>query len=75
MEEEIRGILSNVFEVPASEIGDAFSPKATSRWDSAGHMKLIMALEEAFDIMFDDDEVGDLVSVASIVEAVDRLKS
>jgi len=31
-------------------------------WDSVGHMSLIAALEEAFDIMFDTDDIIDLSS-------------
>lgn len=31
-------------------------------WDSVGHMSLISALEDAFDIMFDTDDIIDLSS-------------
>ena len=31
-------------------------------WDSVGHMNLIAALEEAFDIMMDTDDIIDLSS-------------
>jgi acyl carrier protein len=31
-------------------------------WDSVGHMSLIAALEEAFDIMFDTDDIIDFSS-------------
>lgn len=31
-------------------------------WDSVGHMGLIAALEEAFDIMMDTDDIIDLSS-------------
>lgn len=31
-------------------------------WDSVGHMGLIAALEESFDIMFDTDDIIDLSS-------------
>lgn len=31
-------------------------------WDSVGHMQLIAALEDAFDIMFDMDDVIDFSS-------------
>jgi acyl carrier protein len=31
-------------------------------WDSVGHMALIAALEEAFGIMFDTDDIIDLSS-------------
>ncbi len=31
-------------------------------WDSVGHMQLIAALEDAFDIMFDTDDIIDFNS-------------
>lgn len=31
-------------------------------WDSVGHMTLISALEDAFDIMFETDDIIDLSS-------------
>ncbi len=31
-------------------------------WDSVGHMNLIAAIEEAFDIMMDTDDIIDLSS-------------
>lgn len=31
-------------------------------WDSVGHMQLIAALEDAFDIMFDTDDIVDFSS-------------
>lgn len=31
-------------------------------WDSVGHMNLVAALEEAFDIMLDTDDIIDLSS-------------
>jgi acyl carrier protein len=33
-------------------------------WDSVGHMSLVAALEEAFDIMMDTDDIIDLSSFA-----------
>ena len=33
-----------------------------AEWDSVGHMKLIAELEDAFDIMFETDEIIDFSS-------------
>lgn len=74
MEEQIKGIIADVFQVDAGTITADFGPGTVSQWDSAGHMRLIMALEEALDVTFDDDGVGDLVTLGAIVEAVQALK-
>lgn len=36
--------------------------QAISEWDSVGHMGLIAALEDTFDIMMDTDDIIDLSS-------------
>lgn len=74
MEEKVRAILAKVFELDESSIGDDFGPQTVEKWDSAGHMRLIMALEEAFDVMFEDDDVEALVSVAAIAEKLKALQ-
>jgi acyl carrier protein len=36
--------------------------QGTELWDSVGHMTLVAALEDAFDIMLDTDDIIDLSS-------------
>lgn len=36
--------------------------QAVDMWDSVGHMSLIAAIEDAFDIMMDTDDIIDLSS-------------
>ena len=43
-------------EVPSLQYGKS------EKWDSVGHMSLIAALEDAFDIMVDMDDIIDLSS-------------
>ena len=40
----------------------AASYQETDEWDSVGHMMLINALEDAFDIMMDTEDIVDLSS-------------
>jgi acyl carrier protein len=42
------------------------------KWDSLGHLKLIMELERCFEIELDDDQVVKLGSVATIIQAVEN---
>ena len=36
--------------------------QAIAQWDSVGHMNLVAAIEEAFDIMMETDDIIDLSS-------------
>lgn len=48
-------------EVDASD-AENLKYRETENWDSVGHMSLITALEDAFDIMMDTDHIIDLNS-------------
>lgn len=46
-----------VFNVSEQELNDTFTVKDREDWDSMSHLELITALEDAFDIMFDSDDI------------------
>lgn len=46
----------------AEESAEGLQYQAISEWDSVGHMSLISALEDAFDIMMDTDDIIELSS-------------
>ena len=52
---------SEALEVPESDV-PALKYGESDQWDSVGHMTLIAALEDAFDIMVDMDDIIDLSS-------------
>lgn len=41
-------------------------------WDSVGHMSLVAALEDAFDIMMDTDDMIDLSSYEKGIEILSK---
>ncbi len=44
------------FELDASQL-EGLEYQGTAQWDSVGHMSLISALEDAFDIMIEVDDI------------------
>jgi len=66
IEEKIRALMAVVFEVPGEEIHTESSPETIESWDSLKHMNLVVALEEEFDIVFDDDEIIQMLNFALI---------
>lgn len=61
-EEKLRDIFAEVLHLPLSEINDAVAYDQTKGWDSIAHMSLIAALDTAFAIMLDTDDVIDMSS-------------
>ena len=52
---------TEALEVPENEV-PALKYVESGQWDSVGHMTLIAALEDAFGIMVDMDDIIDLSS-------------
>ncbi len=46
----------------SEDIVEGLTFQAVTEWDSVGHMGLISALEDAFDIVFDTDDIVDFSS-------------
>ena len=51
----------NALEISANE-AEGLQYQGIPNWDSVGHMTLVAALEDAFDIMMDTDDIIDLSS-------------
>lgn len=70
MENRIRNVMAAVFQVSPDEISDDSSPHDIKAWDSIKHMNLVVALEEEFDIHFEDPEIPSLVNFRIIAATV-----
>jgi len=71
IEDKIKEIMSLVFEVPATEINDQTSPDDLDNWDSIGTINLITALEEAFDIEFEEEDILEMLNFQLIKMTVE----
>lgn len=51
-----------IIGVTADQLNADLLYQSVPAWDSVGHMQLVAALEDAFDIMLDTDDIIDLSS-------------
>jgi acyl carrier protein len=58
------------FGITADQLNDKFVYQCVPAWDSVGHMGMISALEEAFDIMM---ETEDIIEFGSYTIGIDKL--
>jgi acyl carrier protein len=56
-------VFSTVFHVPAEVVAAGVSPEGIEGWTSEKHVELVVALEERFGMMFEAEEVPDLISL------------
>ena len=67
MEERLKKIMSRVFGVPVESINNDSSLDTIDDWDSITHMNLALAIEQAFDITLEPDEIIELISFELIL--------
>jgi acyl carrier protein len=70
MENRIKNVMSAVFDIPFEKINDESSPDNIMSWDSLKHMQLVVALEEEFRIVFEDEEIIEMLNYSSIKQNI-----
>ena len=70
MESRIKKVMGDLFNIGVESINNDSSPDNIENWDSLKHMNLIVALEEEFEVEFDDEEIVDSMNYALILNIV-----
>lgn len=70
-ESRVLQLVARILQVDPDTITTNSSPTTVPGWDSLNHMKLILALEEEFDVMLDEEQIVRMVSFGAIVDALD----
>jgi acyl carrier protein len=64
--DEVRNAIAAAFEIPLDVVKADSSNEDIEKWDSIGHMNLVMALEEHFGVGFTMEEILQMKSVGAI---------
>jgi acyl carrier protein len=71
VEQKIRSIMAETFQVDPDAINEDTSPDNLDRWTSLRHVDLVLNLQQAFDIEFTDSQiVEELLAYKTIVQTV-----
>jgi len=62
METKIKNVMSSIFDVELDQINDTTTQGDLEHWDSLGHMNLVVALEEEFELVFDEEEIIEMMN-------------
>lgn len=71
--ERVYCVLTEELLVDKEGIHPDLSYNSVPEWDSVAHINIILSLEEAFEVSFDETGIGDLTSVEKIITAVQQL--
>jgi|SaaInlV_120m_DNA_4_1040238.scaffolds.fasta_scaffold79486_1 acyl carrier protein len=72
MKEKIKHIMKQVFEL--EHVYDNISQLSCEKWDSLGSLNLVVNLEEEFDVVFEPDDIIEMISLESIELKIIEIK-
>lgn len=75
MDEKIRAIMAEALRLPIDRIGLDAAIGIVPNWDSTAHMRMMIALEDAFGIELDESRMVAMTSFTAIRDVVAKLKA
>ena len=69
--DRVRAIAVDVFGVSTAEITPQSAPETIANWDSVQHLNLLLALEEAFNVQFEPEEMDGMHDIEQILAVLD----
>ena len=71
VESRVRTVIAKLFRLSPEQAQDSnLRIGWPAEWDSIGHMQLLVAVENEFDVRFPTHEIAGLITVDAIVNAV-----
>jgi acyl carrier protein len=70
MHDKLKTIFAETFALNGDGFADSLSPDNVPGWDSLGHLKLVAAIQEAFAVELEVDDIMRMENVASIKEVL-----
>jgi acyl carrier protein len=65
-------VFANILSLPLHRVHPDLKPHDVGRWDSVGHVTLIVAIEKEFSLQFEVDEIMEFTSFQAILSAIER---
>ena len=75
MRPAVEALIASTLNIPVEQVTDESDMSTLQNWDSLGHINLVLAIEETYGIIVDEDAVLELTSVRAIRDFVARAAS
>ena len=69
---EVKNLITKCFGVKKNIINLSTSSDDIEKWDSVGHIRLILLVEKKFKIKIDQSEYPNLLSLKSLVKYIEK---
>ena len=67
---KLRHIFRDIFDDEALDISENTAKSDIEDWDSIAHVKIILAIEEEFNIRFTTEEVASIKTIGEFMKAI-----
>ncbi len=72
LHDRLRNVFVETLNEPNFQMEVSLKMGDVETWDSFAHINLMLGIEGEFGVEFDSDEIGSLMSVGDILEALQR---
>lgn len=72
--EEVKGIVAAILQIPGESLDVNADMNDVENWDSMRNIMILSQLEEHYGILFPEDDIFDLTSVAALAAEVEKIK-
>lgn len=70
IDEKLKQIVIETLKIPEADYSDDLAAGDHPQWDSIGHVNLLMAVEQGFEVAFDVTDAIDIESIADLQDMV-----
>jgi acyl carrier protein len=75
IKQEIKQIMSKVFDLDIDTISDNAIQKDIIKWDSLNHLNLVVEIEDYYDISIEPEDISEMVSIDQILIIINKYKN
>ncbi len=69
---KLKNIFYDIFEDEDLTISEETSRKELKEWDSVAHVKLVLTIEDEFNMRFTTEEVASIKTVSDFIGAIEK---
>ena len=66
----VHSVISEALEINETDINEKLNVDNTAAWDSLAHLKLVLSLEEEFNITIEEKNIGTMLDYLGILNTV-----
>jgi acyl carrier protein len=75
IKQEIKKIMSKVFDLDIETISENATQKDIIKWDSLNHLNLVVEIEDYYDISIEPEDISEMLSIDQILIVINKYKN